>query len=885
MSDGYPHDWEADVVLRDGSTCLIRPILPTDAAELRRFVAELSEETVYLRFFSPNPALSERDFDRMANVDYVDSVALLALVAGRIIGVARYERIAPDEADIAFVVSDAHQSRGIGSVFLEHLMAAARERGIRTFRADVLPQNTRMMSVFEEAGYVPSTAVSDGIIHLTLDLGVTEAAQVVMESREHRAESRSVERLLTPSSVLVIGASRRSDSVGQVLLRNLLDSGFGGRVAAVNRHSDDDVCGVPTYRAVSDVPGQFDLAVVAVPAPDVPDVVTAAAAKGVHGLVVVSAGFAEAGATGQLRQRDLVHLSRALGMRLLGPNCLGLINTDPEVSLNASLSPVMPWHGRIGFFSQSGALGAALLEALITRGLGVSTFVSAGNRADVSANDLLQYWEEDSATDLVLLYLESIGNPRKFTRIARRLSRSTPVVATRTGRSTQGIPLGYSVRSSELPPAAVDQMFEQAGVIQVDSLPDMFDVAALLSFQPLPEGDSVAVIGNSDALGVLASDALTFHGLRPVAEPVNLGAHATPADYQQALAGALDDPAVDAVLTVYVPAVTSVGLEFAEVLAHASSRATKPVLATFLAVAGAAEAMRQGDSGQPGFGTVPTFPSVEEAARSLAAVSRYARWRRTPAGRQLRPAGIDAGQGRRAVAGALADRPEGGLLDGQALTALLLAYGVEVWPTIPVRTEAEAIAAAERLGWPAVLKSLAPALRARTDLGAVRLDLPSAAAMRFAYAEMVRDLGPRVTDDLVVQRMARRGVACRVHAVEDPLFGPVVGFSLGGVTADLTDDWAYRIPPLTDLDAADLVRAPKAAPLLFGHGGAEPTDAASLQDLVLRISALKDDLPEVTRLVLDPVVVSPRGLAVLGARVRVAPAQARTDPQVRRLEG
>ena len=486
-SPAYPAHWEADVVLSDGATAHLRPIQPADARRLVDFYGRVSDESKYFRFFAPYPTLSEADIRRFTTVDYADRVALILLIGAEMIAVARYDRIDAMQAEVAFLVEDAHQGRGIGSVLLEHLAQTARERGVRRFVAEVLPQNHRMINVFADAGYTLSSRIDDGIVYVEFEIRPTDDSVDVMVAREQRAEARSIRRLLEPGSVAVIGASRSRDKVGHVLVRNLVQGGFTGRVFAVNP-SADAVSGVPAYPTVRDVPGPVDLAVVAVPAGAVPDVVRDCAAKGVRGLVVVSAGFAETGPEGRHRQAELVQVARSNGMRVVGPNCLGVVNNDPKFSLNASMAPVVPTAGRVGFFSQSGALGVAILESVATRGLGLSTFVSAGNRADVSGNDLLQYWQDDPATEVVLLYLESLGNPRKFARLARRVATAKPVVAVKSGRSTQGIPVGHTVRLTAAPAAALDAMFRQSGVIQVDNLAEMFDVAQVLAFQPLPAG-------------------------------------------------------------------------------------------------------------------------------------------------------------------------------------------------------------------------------------------------------------------------------------------------------------------------------------------------------------------------------------------------------------
>lgn len=880
----YPAQWEADVVLRDGGTAHLRPIRADDADRLRDFHSRLSAETIYFRFFAPYPVLSDRDVKRFTVVDYDQRAAIVATVGDAIVGVVRYDQVKPAEAEVAFVIRDDYQGRGLGSVLLEHIAAAARERGVRRFVAEVLPANNKMLEVFRQAGYGPHTSMEDGYLLMEFTIEPTESSRAVMEAREHRAEARSIERLLAPRSVAVVGASDRPDSVGETLVRNLMDSGFQGEVYAVNRSANGAIRGLPTYARVSDIPGEVDLSLVAVPAAAVLDVADDCAAKGVLGLVVVSSGFAEVGGDGRQLQRALVTRARANGMRVIGPNCLGVINTDPAVSLNASLSPVMPGRGRIGFFSQSGALGVALLETIVTRGLGLSTFVSAGNRADVSGNDLIQYWEDDPATDVLLLYLESIGNPRKFSRIARRTSRSKPIVAVKSGRSSQGIPLGHTVRATQLPAAAVDEMFHQSGVIQVETLSELFDVAMLLSFQPLPQGRRVSIIGNSDALAVLAADAAATRGLQLVGDPHTFRPGASPAEFGRVLAAVVDDPAVDSVVVLFVPPLNASGQNVARELGQVAGRATKPIVATVLAVEGASELLRRvSPDGVPVVGSVPAYAAVEDAVRALGAVTTYAEWRRTARGQVPELADIDPESARDLVEAELMRSVEGCELPGSALTELLRLYGVNLWPTEPVPTADAAVEAADRLGYPVVLKASVPHLMHRTDLGGVRLDLGSESAVRGAYEQFLETFGPQIADELVVQRMAGRGVACVVETSEDALFGPVVSFGIGGVVTELVEDRGYRIPPLSDLDAAALVRSPKAAPLLFGYRGAETMDVAALEDLLLRVSRLADDLPELARLELNPVLATPSGIAVLSGCGRLAPPVARRDSGVRRL--
>ena len=878
LSPAYPAHWEADVVLRDGGTAHLRPIVPADADALRRFHSRLSDDTIYNRFFTLYRALTDRDVEHFTTVDHDDRAALVATVGDELIGVVRYERTGPDEAEVAFNIEDAHQGRGLGTVFLEHIAAAARERGISRFVADVLPSNSKMLRVFSDAGYVVDRAVDDGVARLAFDLEPTEDSLTVTYAREHRAEARSVQRLLEPTSVVVVGAGRDEASLGHTVLRHIRDAGFTGELYAVNRHADD-VAGVTSYATVRDLPADVDLAVLAVPAEEVEGVVADCATKGVCGLVVMSSGFAETGAEGAARQLRLVGLARGGGMRVLGPSSLGVINTDPRFRLNASLSPLVPDRGRVGFFSQSGALGIALLDNAVRRGLGLTTFISAGNRVDVSGNDLLQYWEDDEATDVVMLYLESLGNPRKFSRIARRISRRKPVVVVKSGRSARRrgevVPHGHLVRHSHAPAAAVDALFTRAGVIRVGSIHQMFDVAQLVANQPLPGGARVGLVGNSDALALLATDACEEAAL-DVVSTTTLGAGATPEEFEHALASVLDDDGVDSVVAMFIPPLRTRDAEVGEVLARIAGNGPKTVVSSFLGMPGVPEALCAPD----GAGCVPSYATPEDAVRALAAVTTYATWRRTPVGHTVVPSGLDVRAARELVALLLRSSDEV-VLDHDDLMRLLRCYGIDLWQTVPASSADEAVAAADRLGYPVALKALAPHLRHRRELGGVRLDIDDAAELRGAFValrERLGDVGP-----FGVQRMAPTGVACWLATVEDPLFGPVVSFGLGGVVSDLLGDRSYGVPPLTDSDLFSMVRSVRAAPMLQGYAGSEPVHLAALEDLLARLARLADDVPEVAALELTPVVASPSGAAVLGATGRLARPTARAERAARAL--
>ncbi|MCQ0024948.1 GNAT family N-acetyltransferase [Streptomyces somaliensis DSM 40738] len=976
----YPDHWEADVVLRDGGTARIRPITADDAERLVGFYERVSDESKYYRFFAPYPRLSVRDVHHFTHHDHVDRVGLAATVGGEFIATVRYDRIdaagrpatAPaDEAEVAFLVQDAHQGRGVASALLEHIAAVARERGIRRFAAEVLPSNTKMIKVFTDAGYTQRRSFEDGAVRLHLDLEPTDRSLAVQRAREQRAEARSVQRLLAPGSVAVVGAGRTPGGVGRTVLRGLVDAGFTGRLYAVNRALPEGrtaLEGVPAHRCVGEIGEPVDLAVVAVPAERVPEVVADCGEHGVRGLVVLSAGYAESGPVGRERQRALVRQARSYGMRVIGPGAFGVINTADGVRLNASLAPGLPAAGRIGLFTQSGAIGIALLSGLHRRGAGVSSFVSAGNRADVSGNDILQYWYEDPGTDVALLYLESIGNPRKFTRLARRTAAVKPVVVVKGARHSGSAPPGHAVPTTRIPHATVSALLRQAGVIRVDTVTELVDAGLLLAGQPLPRGPRVAILGNSESLGLLAYDACLTEGLRPL-PPRDLTTAATPDDFRAALAGALCDDACDAVVVTAIPWVgprgtvepAGGGEALADALRTAGASApAKPVVVVHVELGSLADALAAvtgtaptpelpapadtartpGTPGTPGrtpygpatapapppgappappsgtgpvpdapagdlpgaaAGNIPAYPAAERAVRALAEAVRYAEWRREAAdpGRVPEYEDIDEGGAAALIRRLLgtggtqehaAPAPDGTgeravALDPGDARDLLARYGIPVRPALPAPDPEAAVRAAARLGYPVALKATAPHLRHRPDLGGVRLDLATEEQLRTAHAELAERLGGPAGLLPVVQAMAPRGVDTVVRAAIDPAAGAVLSFGLAGAPSELLGDVAHRLVPATDRDVAEQVRSIRSAPLLFGWRGSAPVDTAALEELLLRVSRLVDDHPEVVGVTLEPVVVAPRGLAVLGASVRLAPPPARTDVGPRRLPG
>ncbi|HET9443935.1 MAG TPA: GNAT family N-acetyltransferase [Acidimicrobiales bacterium] len=896
-----PAHWHSDVVLADGGTVHVRPIQPTDAPGLIAFHSRLSAEAVYHRFFAYKPALSEEEARWFTTVDHVDRVAFVAELRDELLAVARYDRLpeSPHDAEVAFVVGDRHQGRGIGTVLLEHLAAAAREHGITRFVAETLADNARMLEVFRRAGFDERTHMADGVVTVELTIEPTDRTFAAIEEREHRAEALSVARLLTPRSVAVIGASRKPDTIGHQVLRNLLAGGFVGPVYPVNPGAPH-VASVKAYPSVLDIPDDVDLAVVAVPSGAVTEVVRQCGEKGVVGLVVLSAGFGEVGTAGAEAQVALREQARRNGMRMVGPNCIGVANT--AVGLNATFSPFAPTPGRIAMQSQSGALGIAILERSARIGIGVSSFVSVGNKADVSGNDLLQYWEDDPGTDVVLLYLESFGNPRKFSRVARRVSRRKPIVAVKSGRSAAGVRAASShTAAMASPDVAVDALFRQAGVIRVDTLDELFDMAVVLSSQPLPAGRRVAIVGNSGGPGILATDAcdgagLTVPELTPatqaalrkvidpngaVGNPVDLVAGATPAAYEEALRLVLADGAVDAVIAINTATFAAPPAEVAAVLRRVAAGARKPLVGSFLAWPELSPLLRPAG---PDEAAVPAFSSPEPAARALARAAAYSEWRHRPPGSIPVLAGFDRPRAQQVVDAFLAEHPDGGWLPPDRITELLGAIGVPVLETVTVASADEAAAEAARLGFPVALKAAGAQVVHKSDVGGVRLDLESAEEVVEAYGEMAVRVGPSMTG-AVLQRMANPGVETIVGVVLDPLFGPLVMFGMGGVATELLRDRAFRILPLTDVDAAELVRSLRASPLLFGYRGAAPVDVAALEEVLERVARLAAVVDEVAELDLNPVIVSPAGVDIVDARVRVAPAGPAPDDHLRRLAG
>ncbi len=878
---------ESDIALRDGSTVHVQPARPEDVERIESFLGALSDEARSFRFFS-----AATDLGQMARLFTETSrgASLLAVTSddGQVVGHGQYFPDGTGGAEIAFAVANHWQGRGIATLLLAQLAEAAAAEGVRQFTAVVMTGNRKMIGTFRDSGFPVAVCTRPGELQVTFPTTLSEDGRRRFEDRERTAAVAAVEHVLRPRSVAIVGASRRPGSIGAAVMANLVAGGFNGPIFPINPHAST-IKGLPAYASLRDVPEAPELAVVGVPAAQVIDVAHDCAAAGVGALVVLSAGFSEVGEAGERRQRELVAVCRSAGMRLVGPNCLGVINTDPGVSLNASFAPGAPPPGLVGFASQSGAFGIAALDLAQTHGIGLSSFVSAGDKADLSGNDFLQYWEADERTDVIALYLESFGNPAKFGRIARRITARKPVIVVKSGRSAARRRAASSHTGALLAAAdtTVDALFRHAGVIRTDTVGEMFDVAAVLSRQPLPRGNRVAIVTNAGGPAILCTDACEADGLQveplgqatrtalalalpaeaSVTNPVDMIASATAADYERALEVVLDDPEVDAVIAIFVrPLATRAADVVAAIRAVAAARRAHgtPVLAVFLGPDMPAS-VEEG---------VPLFGSVEEAARSLGHATRYADHRSAPSDP---PAPTPAAEGDE-VAAVIAD----GLAQGDgwmspvAAEALLRSVGLPVAESRSAATPPDVRRAAEDLGGRVAVKAIGPGLLHKSDVGAVRLGLTAAGAERAAL-EMDSSLSAAgmAPEGFLVQRMAPAGAELIVGVVGDPRFGPLVAVGAGGTTAELIGDVQVRLAPVGPREAAAMLRELRTFPLLDGFRGAPRADVGAVEEVVTRVAALAAAHPEIAELDCNPVVVGPDGAVIVDARIRLATAPAR----------
>jgi acetate---CoA ligase (ADP-forming) len=894
----YPREAEADVVLRDGSTVRVRPVRDGDREALRAFFDGVSQDAIWFRFFT----MANLDWatDWAADVDYRDRFGLVVETGSprQIVAHAVYVRDG-DCAEVAFLVSDAQQGQGIATILLAHLAARAAAHGITTFVADVLPANHRMIAVFRESGFAVDVRRTRDSVRVEFPTSLSPEATARFRERDRTASVAAVAGVLSPRSVVVVGASRRRGTVGGELLHNIVKAGFTGSLYAVNEHGGS-IHGITAYRSVSDLPAPVDLAVIVVPAPRVVAVARECVAAGARALVVISAGFAEVGGEGVERQHELLEVCRASGVRLVGPNCLGVLNTQPGVALNATFVPRQATPGTIAFLSQSGGLGIAIIEPAARLGVGLSSFVSVGNKADLSSNDFLQYWEQDPATSVALLYLESFGNPRKFARVARRFSHTKPVVAVKSGRSAAG-QRGTASHTGALLAASdvtVDALFAQAGVIRTDTLAEMFDVAAFLSKQPVPAGDRVAVLTNAGGPGIVCADACQAAGVQvpepsgalatllachlpqaaSVINPIDMIATATAEDYAGTLGRLADSGEFDAILVIFVPPLVTDARDVAQAIRRtASAHQECAVAAVFMTAQGPPAELSDDALSVPGY----QFP--EEAARAIAHAARYGAWRARPAGAALTADPETVAAGAAVIDAELARGP--GWMTPQAVDELLTLHGVTQAPARVVGSVNAAAAAGRELGWPVALKAVAPGLVHKRDAGAVATSLRTPAELQRAAKAMQASVTAAGYDvrGFIVQPMISDGVELIVGMVQDTSFGPVLACGAGGTNTELLKDVAVRITPVTDRDAPEMLRALKLYPMLTGYRGSPACDIAAVETLLVRVSAMVAAHPEIAELDCNPVIVRPDGAIVVDARVRLhEPAPPRPAPSVGR---
>ncbi len=870
----------ATIVLRDGSTVQVRRLDPRDEPELASFLGALSVESRTFRFFSA--AANFEDTARMLLGPEDGRLTLGAFADGpRLVGHAVCVPSGPGRAEMAVAVADAYQGRGLGTIMLGELAESAHGAGIDTFEAVVMAGNYRMLEVLRESGFPLRTRWEMGEVVAEFPTDMSPETLERFADRERQAAAAAVGHLLAPRTVAVIGASRSPARVGGQIVRNLRRGGFKGSIYPVNPVATR-IQGLKAYPAVTEIPGPVDLAVIAVPAAEVEAVALQCGIKGVKGLVVITAGFAEAGPEGRVRQEQLLAACRESGMRLIGPNCVGIFNTAEDVRLNVTFAPTRPRPGRVGFLSQSGGLGLALMGRAADLGIGISSFVSVGNKADISGNDLLQFWETDPGTDLILLYLESFGNPRKFARVARRVARQKPIVAVKSGRSAAGARATASHTGALLGASdvTVDALFHQAGVIRTDTLSELFDVASLMARQPVPAGKRVAILTNAGGPGILCADACVAGGLevlelpadaraelagflRPDAStvnPVDMLAEATPADFGRALRVLANCPDADAVVAILTPTMASSAPAVAQALVEAAEAIERkvPVLAVFVGVQNPPQDL-----------PIPSYAFPEEAARALAHTARYGEWRAQPEPPPEVLDGIDPKAGAVVIGESLAGGP--GWMTPSDLSRLLASYGIPMVAAQTVATPEEAGAAAARLRGRVALKAIAPGLVHKTEAGAVQLGLHGRRAVHAAAERMasaLTEIGSPPTGFLV-QQMAPAGVEMLVGVVHDPSFGPVLACAAGGTAAELLHDVAVRITPVHRGEVAQMVRSLATFPLLQGYRGTPVADVEALEDVLLRVGALVESHPEVAELDLNPVIVHPGGAVVVDARLRL----------------
>ncbi|MFC9931938.1 GNAT family N-acetyltransferase [Streptomyces sp. NPDC127190] len=896
MSDAVLNRPPVHALLMDGSTVCIRPVTPADHDQVQGLYEAMSPENLRLRFFSMSPRSAALAADRACAPAHPGHRALLAETHGRVIGLAAYDTAGgKDEAEISIAVCDGLHHRGVGTLLVEHLVSAARADGITTFTADALSENREILRLFADLGLRTARHFEGPEVRCTIRLDADDAYLSAVEARGRAADVASLEPLLCPNVVAVVGAGRKPGSVGRGILHHLKEGGYTRRLFAVNP-SANHILGVPSYPSVSALPKTPDLVVVAVPATVVPVTAEECGKAGVRALLVVTAGL-DAG-----QAQALLATCRTHGMRLVGPNCLGISNTDPDLRLDATFAADHPRPGTAGVAVQSGGVGIALLDGLSRLGIGVSSFASLGDKYDVSGNDMLQWWESDGRTELALLHLESFGSPRAFSRTARRVTRRMPVLTVDAGRTEAGRRAAASHTAAAATRTMTRQaLFTQAGITATRSVGELLETAALMHSQPLPAGTRVAIVTNAGGAGVLAADACTEAGLAlpPLAADVvddllavlpQGAAAGNPVDAtavvtEEQLADCLDrlalHPGIDAVLVALVPTAVAAatGDDLVRALTDAPAHRAKPVVAVCLEQGLPVQLLPAADAG-----TIPSYAEPQAAARALAHAARRAAWLARPVGTVPELDGIDTTRAREITDTFLAAHPDGGWLDPRICADMLACYGIPQIPWAWAETEDDAVLAARRLRGPdgrVVMKAHWPGLVHKSEQRAVRLDLQGDAQVRAAFRDFETRFAGLLTG-VVVQPLAARGTELFAGVVQDEVFGPLVLFGLGGTATEVLGDHAARLAPLTDHDVHDLITAPRCAPLLFGARGSGPADLEGLEQLLLRLSRMAADRPQLAEVDFNPVLATTADISVLDARVRLVP-RGPQDPYLRRL--
>ncbi|MFI6931574.1 GNAT family N-acetyltransferase [Streptomyces sp. NPDC050287] len=896
MSDDTLNRSPVHALLTDGTTVCIRPAAPGDHDQLEGLYQEMSPENLRLRFFGMSRRSGTMAADRACAPPRTGYRALLAESMGQVIGLAEYE-VGEEEgtAEISIAVADGLHHRGVGTLLVEHLVSAARGDGIITFAADALSENREVLQLFADLGLRATRRFQGPEVRCVIALDEDDTYLTAVEARGRAADVASLEPLLRPKSVAVVGAGRRPGSVGRALLHHLHTGGYTGRLFAVNPNASV-ILGVHAYASVSALPMTPDLVVIAAPAAAVPDVAEECGKAGVRALVVVSADLDSAQA------RALLTACRTYGVRLVGPNCLGISNTEPELALDATFAADHPLPGTAGVAVQSGGVGVALLDGLSRLGIGVSSFVSLGDKYDVSGNDLLQWWEGDGRTDLALVHVESFGNPRAFSRTARRVTRRMPVLTVDAGRTDEGRRAAASHTAAAASRTMTRQaLFTQAGITATHSVGELLETAALLHSQPLPSGAHVVIVTNAGGAGVLSADACAEAGLvlpqltselvddlqavlpagATFANPVDATAVVTEDALRACVDRILGHPGVDAVVLALVPTAVAAatGDDLVRAVTRGPARRTRPVAVVRLEQEVPVRLLPTTDGG-----TVPSYAEPRAAARALAHAARRTAWLGRPTGTVPALEGIDPARALEVVESYLAAHPEGGWLEPDTCADLLTCYGIPQLRWAWAETEDEAVLAAERLRGAdgrVVMKAHWPGLLHKSEQHAVHLDLRGEAQVRAAF----RDLEARfagVMTGVVVQPLAERGTELFAGVVQDEVFGPLVLFGLGGTATEVLADHAACLAPLTDHDVHDLITAPRCAPLLFGAHGSGPVDLKGLEQLLLRLSRMAQDLPQLAEADFNPVLATPGSVTVLDARIRLLPRRPQ-DPCLRRL--